>query len=77
MTQLARPKPSSRALDVGTGSGYQAAVLAELCQQVYSIEILPPLAKEARQRLARLGYKNVEVRLGDGYRGWPSTPPST
>jgi protein-L-isoaspartate(D-aspartate) O-methyltransferase len=75
MTQLAQPKPKSRALDVGTGSGYQAAVLAELCQQVYSIEIVESLAKDAQRRLADLGYRNVEVRSGDGYRGWPQHAP--
>jgi protein-L-isoaspartate(D-aspartate) O-methyltransferase len=75
MTQLAKPQPKSRALDVGTGSGYQAAVLAELCEQVYSIEIVEPLATEARVRLADLGYRNVEVRCGDGYRGWPERAP--
>jgi protein-L-isoaspartate(D-aspartate) O-methyltransferase len=75
MTQLARPKPGDRALDIGTGSGYQAAVLAELCKEVYSIEILKPLAEEARKRLADLGYKNVSVRCGDGYRGWPEHAP--
>jgi protein-L-isoaspartate(D-aspartate) O-methyltransferase len=75
MTQLARPDPDDRALDVGTGSGYQAAVLAELCKRVYSIEIVRPLAKQARQRLADLGYKNVTVRRGDGYRGWAEHAP--
>jgi protein-L-isoaspartate(D-aspartate) O-methyltransferase len=75
MTQLARPKPESRALDVGTGSGYQAAVLAELCRDVSSIEIIEPLATDARLRLADLGYRNVEVRCGDGYRGWPEHAP--
>ena len=75
MTQLVQPKPQTRALDIGTGSGYQAAVLAELCSQVYSIEIVPPLADSARDRLAELGYKNVEVRAGDGYRGWPEHAP--
>jgi len=75
MTQLARPKKEARALDVGTGSGYQAAVLAELADQVYSIEILCTLADSARQRLTSLGYKNVEVRCGDGYRGWPEKAP--
>jgi protein-L-isoaspartate(D-aspartate) O-methyltransferase len=75
MTQLARPTPESRALDIGTGSGYQAAVLAELCREVYSIEIVPPLAEDARQRLAGLGYKNVTIRCGDGYRGWPEHAP--
>ena len=75
MTQAVRPKPDSRALDVGTGSGYQAAVLAELCKKVYSIEIVRPLADDATQRLKRLGYENVTVRHGDGYRGWPQHAP--
>ena len=75
MTQLARPKPGDRALDVGTGSGYQAAVLAGLCKEVYGIEILEPLAKQAGERLAALGYNNVTVRCGDGYRGWPEQAP--
>ena len=75
MTQLAQPGPEDRALDIGTGSGYQAAVLAGLCKQVYSIEIVKPLADEAKQRLTALGYKNVEVRHGDGYRGWPEHAP--
>ena len=75
MTQLVRPKPGSRALEIGTGSGYQAAILAELCKEVYSIEIIKPLAEEARRRLAGLGYKNVTVRCGDGYRGWPQHAP--
>jgi len=75
MTQLVRPEPSHRALDIGTGSGYQAAVLAELCKEVYSVEIVEPLAEQSRQRLARLGYTNVTVRHGDGYRGWPERAP--
>ena len=75
MTQLAPPGPKGRAQDVGTGSGYQAAVLAELCKEVYSIEIVKPLAEEAKKRLAALGYKNVTVRCGDGYRGWPKPAP--
>lgn len=75
MTQLSEPTASAIALDVGTGSGYQAAILAELVDQVYSIEILKPLADEARDRLQTLGYKNVEVRHGDGYRGWPEKAP--
>lgn len=75
MTQMARPKPTHRALDVGTGSGYQAAVLAELCKEVYSIEIVEPLATSARERLKRLGCQNVTVRAGDGYRGWPEKAP--
>lgn len=75
MTQLAEPKPDSRALDVGTGSGYQAAVLAELSKEVYSIEIVKPLAEQAKKRLAELGYDNVTVKAGDGYRGWPEKAP--
>jgi protein-L-isoaspartate(D-aspartate) O-methyltransferase len=75
MTQLARPRPNSRALDVGTGSGYQAAVLAEICKEVYSIEIVQPLAESAAKRLADLGYTNITVRHGDGYRGWPEHAP--
>ena len=75
MTQLVEPGAESRALDVGTGSGYQAAVLAEICKEVYGIEIVKPLADEAKKRLAALGYKNVTVRHGDGYRGWKDKAP--
>ena len=75
MTELVRPRPDARALDVGTGSGYQAAVLAELVEHVYGIEILCPLADQARERLQRLGYSNVTVRCGDGYCGWPEQAP--
>jgi protein-L-isoaspartate(D-aspartate) O-methyltransferase len=75
MTQLACPSPQAVALDVGTGSGYQAAVLARLCRHVYSIEIVESLADAARQRLDRLGYDNVTVRAGDGYAGWPAHSP--
>jgi protein-L-isoaspartate(D-aspartate) O-methyltransferase len=75
MTQLAQPTPQSRALDVGTGSGYQAAVLAELCEEVYSIEIIESLAERAGQCLAELGYHNIQVRCGDGYHGWPEHAP--
>ncbi len=75
MTQLGQAGPESRALDVGTGSGYQAAVLAEVAGRVYSIEILCDLAREAEARLARLGYRNVEVRCGDGYRGLAGSGP--
>ena len=75
MSQLARPKRDSKALDVGTGSGYQAAILSRLCDQVYSIEIVEALARQATQRLAELDYGNVEVRHGDGYRGWPEQAP--
>ena len=75
MTQLARPTPESRVLEVGVGSGYQAAILAELCKEVYGIEILPSLADGARERLNSLGYRNVTIRCGDGYRGWPEQAP--
>jgi len=75
MTALVQPEPTHRVLDVGTGSGYQAAVLAELAAEVYSIEIIESLANEARDRLARLGYSNVEVRCGDGSLGWPEKAP--
>lgn len=75
MTELLDPAPGDVALEVGTGSGYQAAVLAKLVAQVYSIEILGPLAAEAKERLARLGYANVTVREGDGYAGWPEHAP--
>jgi protein-L-isoaspartate(D-aspartate) O-methyltransferase len=75
MTQLAQLEPSDRVLDIGTGSGYQAAVLAEQVEQVYSIEILQPLADSARERLHRLGYANIEVLCGDGYRGLPERAP--
>jgi protein-L-isoaspartate(D-aspartate) O-methyltransferase len=70
MTQLADPKPGDSVLDIGTGSGYQAAVLAEMGAKVASIEIVPQLAEEAKQRLAELKY-NVQVKAGDGFRGWP------
>ena len=75
MTQLTRPTPQAKALDIGTGSGYQAAVLAELVNEVYSIEILEPLASTAKKRLQQLGYQNVRVRHGDGYHGWPDQAP--
>jgi protein-L-isoaspartate(D-aspartate) O-methyltransferase len=75
MTEALRLKPEDRVLEVGTGSGYQAAVLSKLVRQVYSIEIVEPLATEAAERLRRLGYTNVTVRPGDGYRGWPEGAP--
>jgi protein-L-isoaspartate(D-aspartate) O-methyltransferase len=62
-------------LEVGTGSGYQAAVLSLLSRKVFSIEIIPPLAQSAEARLRQLGYANIEVRTGDGYYGWPETAP--
>lgn len=75
MTQAVEPKPKQRVLEIGTGSGYQAAVLAELVAEVYTIEIVPELADEAGSRLKRLGYRNVQVRKGDGYKGWPEAAP--
>ncbi len=75
MTEQVRPKPSDRVLEVGTGSGYQAAILAELVSEIYSIEIVEPLAKSAEATLQRLGYKNVHVKVGDGYKGWPEKGP--
>ena len=75
MTEQLRPKPSDRVLEVGTGSGYQAAILAELVSKVYSIEIVEPLAKNAEVTLQRLGYKNVHLKIGDGYKGWPEAGP--
>ncbi len=75
MTQLARPTPTSRALEVGLGSGYQTAILAELCGEVFGIEILESLAASARERLESLGYRNISVRCGDGYSGWPEHAP--
>jgi protein-L-isoaspartate(D-aspartate) O-methyltransferase len=74
-TDLLSPKSGDVVLEVGTGSGYQAAVLAEIVSRVYSIEIIDSLGKTAAQRLAELGYKNVEVRIGDGYAGWPEKAP--
>ncbi len=75
MTELARPVPGQQALEIGTGSGYQAAVLAELGLEVSTIEIVADLAEEARERLARLGYDRVTVRAGDGHAGWPERAP--
>jgi len=74
MTELAEISPGERVLEIGTGSGYQAAVLAEITDEVYSIEIVEPLAERARQRLRTLGYL-VHVRAGDGYLGWPEAAP--
>jgi protein-L-isoaspartate(D-aspartate) O-methyltransferase len=75
MTEALGLRGGDTVLEVGTGSGYQAAVLAEIAAHVYTIEIVAPLAEEARERLARLGYRNVEVRAGDGYQGWPEKAP--
>jgi protein-L-isoaspartate(D-aspartate) O-methyltransferase len=74
-TDLLGINPNSVVLDVGTGSGYQAAVLAEIAARVFSMEIIPALGEEARKRLADLGYGNIEIRIGDGYQGWPGKAP--
>jgi protein-L-isoaspartate(D-aspartate) O-methyltransferase len=75
MTEVAKPDPSKKALEIGTGSGYQAAVLAEIVNKVYSIEIVPELARESAERLKKLGYYNVTVKYGDGYKGWKEFSP--
>lgn len=75
MTELARPAKGKKALEIGTGSGYQAAVLAEIVDSVYTIEIVPELARESEARLRMLGYRNIVVRSGDGYKGWPEHAP--
>jgi protein-L-isoaspartate(D-aspartate) O-methyltransferase len=75
MTEALNPAPTDRVLEIGTGSGYQAAVLAELVAKVYTIEIVPPLGERARADLARLKYDNVLVRIGDGYEGWSEHAP--
>jgi len=74
-TDLIAPQAGQRVLEIGTGSGYQAAILAEIVSKVYSIELVPSLGKEAAERLTTLGYANVEVRIGDGYAGWPEQAP--
>jgi protein-L-isoaspartate(D-aspartate) O-methyltransferase len=75
MTELARVGPASKVLEIGTGSGYQAAVLAEVAGEVYSIEIVEPLARRAAETLRRLGYQRIHLRIGDGYAGWPEAAP--
>ncbi|WP_033052345.1 protein-L-isoaspartate(D-aspartate) O-methyltransferase [Pseudomonas sp. GM49] len=75
MTDLTQVGPGDVVLEIGTGSGYQAAILAELAQAVYTMEIIEPLAVQAGERLGRLGYAKVQARLGDGYRGWPEHGP--
>src|SRR5690606_19398786 len=75
MTDLLDPQPADRVLEIGTGSGYQAVVLAELVDEVYTIEIIPELAESAAERLAALGYDSVHVKTGDGWHGWPEEAP--
>jgi len=75
MTEAAKPDPSKTALEIGTGSGYQAAILAETVKKVYSIEIVPELARESAERLKNLGYDNIVIKYGDGYKGWKEYSP--
>jgi len=75
MTQMARLTPEDKVLEIGTGSGYQAAILAEIVKEVYTIEIVKGLAETAEQRLKDMGYKNIFVKWGDGYEGWPEHAP--
>ncbi len=75
MTELLELKGNEKILEIGTGSGYQAAILAEICKNVYTIEILPQLAKNAEKLLKKLGYKNIKVKTGDGFEGWKEYAP--
>lgn len=75
MSELLELKPEHRVLEIGTGSGYQAAVLAELCKHVYTIEIVAPLGRKAANLLKELGYSQIQVRIGNGYEGWPEAAP--
>ena len=75
MTEVVKPTSYKKALEIGTGSGYQAAVLAEIVKQVYSIEIVPELAKESAALLGKLGYENISCKYGDGYQGWKEHAP--
>jgi len=75
MTELVAPRPTMKVLEIGTGSGYQAAVLAECVREVYTIEILPELGRQAAALLTELGYTNIHARIGDGYDGWPEQAP--
>ncbi len=75
MTELAQIKPQDKVLEVGTGTGYQAAVLSELTKKVFTLELIKELADKAQERLAKLGYSHIQVRCGDGYRGWPEESP--
>jgi protein-L-isoaspartate(D-aspartate) O-methyltransferase len=75
MTEALNPQPGERVLEIGTGSGYQTAVLSRLCGEVYTVEVLPALAEPARERLLRLGFQNVRFRVDDGTAGWPEEAP--
>jgi protein-L-isoaspartate(D-aspartate) O-methyltransferase len=75
MTEAAQLDKASRVLEIGTGSGYQAAILAELCKEVYTIEVVKSLGQSAKKKLEELGYKNIHVRIGDGYKGWSEEAP--
>ena len=75
MTEAAEISPDAKVLEIGTGCGYQAAILGEIAQKVYSIEIIPQLAELARQTLGQLGYGNIEIKTGDGYQGWIENAP--
>ncbi|MFH1776147.1 MAG: protein-L-isoaspartate(D-aspartate) O-methyltransferase [Candidatus Omnitrophota bacterium] len=75
MTESLKLSPTCRVLEIGTGSGYQAAILAEICQQIYTIEIIPELAKRAEETLRGLGYENITIKTGDGYKGWTEHAP--
>ncbi len=75
MTQQLDPQPTDRVLEIGTGSGFQAAVLSPLVKEVYTIEILPELGRRAEHTLTRLGYKNIHAKVGDGFQGWPDKAP--
>lgn len=75
MTDILRPKPGMTVLEVGTGSGYQAAVLAEIVEEVYTIEIVAHLGLRAKKALKAMGYDNIQVKIGDGYQGWPEKAP--
>lgn len=75
MTELLVPMPESRVLEIGTGSGYQAAILASIVREVYTIEVVPELQETAHADLDRLGYKNIQYKVGDGYFGWPEAAP--
>jgi protein-L-isoaspartate(D-aspartate) O-methyltransferase len=75
MTEALDLKPDEKVLEIGTGSGYQAAILAELVKEVYTIEIVEKLGKRAQRTLEILGYKNIHVKIGDGYKGWPEKAP--